>query len=346
MNKDEYKILVTGATGLVGSYVVRTLLANGFNDVSIITREGSSLTLLADAFHKVTNYHTDLNDILGLEDAIIGKTHVIHCGALVSFDSRDRRALIKTNVEGTANIVNLSLEYGVKRLIHISSIAALGRNSQSGGFTDEYTKYESNPANSYYSITKHMAELEVWRGKVEGLDVKVLLPGLILGSGYWNTGTNGFFNHVRRGSPFYPAGTNGFVDVRDVAEFAVRMLDYQGEEEKFLMIGDNIPYKTFLEKIAQHIHKKAPHIVAKKWTLGLAWRLDRLRTLITGGRPMLTKETAITSSKTFLFDNTRSLAVGGFQYTPIDESIRDIAEQFLEASNHNFNPSFLNVHTL
>jgi len=145
---------------------------------------------------------------------------------------------------------------------------------------------------------------------------------------------------------FMAKATNGFVDVRDVAEFAVRMLDYQGEEEKFLMIGDNIPYKTFLEKIAQHIHKKAPHIVAKKWTLGLAWRLDRLRTLITGGRPMLTKETAITSSKTFLFDNIRSLAVGGFQYTPIDESIRDIAEQFLEASTHNFNPSFLNVHTL
>ncbi|MCO6461645.1 MAG: NAD-dependent epimerase/dehydratase family protein [Saprospiraceae bacterium] len=346
MKKVNYKILVTGATGLVGSYVVRTLLLNGYANVAVTTRKNSNLTLLGDAADRIKIFHADLTDVIGLEDAILGRTHIIHCGALVSFDSRDKRPLIKTNVEGTANLINLSLEHGIKRFIHLSSIAALGRNNKEGGLTDEYTKYEDNPYNSYYSITKHLAELEVWRGKAEGLDVRILLPGLILGSGYWKTGTNGFFNHVWRKSPFYPGGSNGFVDVRDVAAFAVRMLSFDGDEEKFLMIGHNVTYKAFLDTIAKYLKVKPPSIKAKKWILGTAWRLDKLRTLFTGGRPMLTKETAATSVKNYRFANDRSLTVPGFDYTPFEQTIREIADQYLEASNSQFQPTVLNVHKL
>lgn len=337
---------MTGATGLVGSYVVRTLLANGYDNVSVIHRKSSDFALLGDTRDKVTFHEADLTDIIGLEDAIQDISHIIHCGALVSFDSRDKRPLVKTNVEGTANLVNLSLEYQVKKFVHLSSIAALGRNTTEGEKTHEGIKFEDSPSNSYYAITKHLGELEVWRGKAEGLDVAVLLPGLILGSGFWKAGTNGFFNHVWRESPFYPAGTTGFVDVRDLAEFAVRMLEYKGEHDKFLMIGHNGSYKQFLETIAEYLDKKPPSRLTKKWMLGLAWRLDRLRSLITGSRPMLTKETAVTSSKKYLFDNSRSLKVDGFKYTAFEETIRDIASQYLEASKHNFSPSILNVHKL
>ncbi len=346
MEKEAYRILVTGATGLVGSYVVRTLLANGYTDVTIIRRKTSDNALISDVIDRLKVVEADLNDIVGLEEAMVGITHVIHCGALVSFDSRDRRPLIKTNVEGTANLINLSVEYGIKRFIHLSSVAALGRNSQAGGVTDEYTPFEENPSNSYYSITKHQAELEVWRGKTEGLDVRILLPGLILGSGFWKVGTNGFFNHVWRGSPFYPTGTTGFVDVRDLAEFAMRMLDYQGNEDKFLMIGHNVTYKNFLETIANALGKKAPSIRARKWMLATAWRLDKLRSIFTGSRPMVTRETATTSSKQYLFDNHRSLSIPGFQYTDFDETIRDIAGQYLEAAKNNFQPSSLKVHRI
>ena len=344
MNKSAH-ILVTGATGLVGSYVVRTLLANGYDHISIIHRKESDMTLLGDAIDKVKKHETDLTDVLGLEDAFEGITHVIHCGALVSFDSRDKRALAKTNIEGTANMVNLALENNVKKFIYIGSIAALGRNTNDD-LINEDVKFEDSPSNSFYAITKNLGELEVWRGKAEGLDVKILVPGLILGSGFWKVGTNGFFNHVWRGSKFYPEGTTGFVDVRDIADFAVRMMDHEGSHEKYLMIGKNVSYKEFLENIASNLKKNAPSIPTKKWILAIAWRLDKLRSFIIGSRPMLTKETATTSSKLYLFDNSRSLGIEGFQYIPFEQTIAETAAQYIEASHEDFNPKVLKVKQL
>ncbi len=338
-------VLVTGATGLVGSYVVRTLIANGYEKVRVIIRKNSDLSLIRDVKDKISYFVTDITDVLGLEEAIEGITHVIHCAALVSFDSRDKRALAKTNIEGTANLINLSLEYGIKKFIHIGSIGALGRNTNDGMIHEE-VKFEDSANNSFYAITKHLGELEVWRGKAEGLNVKVLIPGLILGSGFWKVGTNGFFNHVWRGSKFYPQGTTGFVDVRDIADFAIRMLDYDGAQEKFLMIGKNVSYKEFLEMIAKDIEKRAPSVPTKKWILSAAWRLDKLRSFLTGSRPMLTKETATTSSKLYLFDNSKSLAIDGFTYIPFEQTIRETALQFIEASQQQFIPKVLNVKQL
>ena len=344
MNKTS-SILVTGATGLVGSYVVRTLLENGYENVTIIHRKSSDMSLLGDAVDKVRKFEADLTDVFGLEDAMEGITHVIHCGALVSFDSRDKRALAKTNIEGTANLVNLAIEKGVKKFIHMSSIAALGRNTNDDKVHED-VKFEDSPSNSFYAITKHLGELEVWRGKEEGLDVRVLIPGLILGSGYWKIGTNGFFNHVWRGSKFYPQGTTGFVDVRDLAEFAVRMLDYNGPIEKFLMIGHNVSYKQFLDTIAQYLSKKAPSVATTKWILNIAWRLDKMRSLLTGSRPMLTKETATTSSKLYVFDNQKSMDIEGFKYTPFEKTIADTAHQYIEASHNKFEPKVLKVNKI
>lgn len=344
MNKSVH-ILVTGASGLVGSYVVRTLVANGYENVRIICRKTSDLSLIHEVKEKISIFETDVTDVLGLEEAMIGITHVIHCAALVSFDSRDKRALAKTNIEGTANLINLSIENNVKKFIHIGSIGALGRNTNDG-LIHEDVKFEDSPSNSFYAITKHLGELEVWRGKAEGLDVKVLVPGLILGSGFWKVGTNGFFNHVWRGSKFYPQGTTGFVDVRDIADFSIRMLDYEGDVEKFLMIGKNVSYKEFLDTIAHDIDKKAPSIPTKKWILAAAWRLDKLRSFLTGSRPMLTKETATTSSKLYLFDNSRSLAIEGFSYIPFEQTIKETAAQFIEASQQQFIPKVLNVKQL
>ncbi|MFZ1336634.1 MAG: NAD-dependent epimerase/dehydratase family protein [Saprospiraceae bacterium] len=342
MNKN---ILVTGATGLVGSYVVRTLIANGYTNVTIIHRATSNMALLEDVKDKIKYFEADLTDVFGLEDAFEGITHVIHCGALVSFDSRDKRALAKTNIEGTANLVNLAIENNIQKLIYIGSIASLGRNTNDD-MIHEDVKFEDSPSNSFYAITKNFGEMEVWRGKAEGLDVKVLIPGLILGSGFWKVGTNGFFNHVWRGSKFYPEGTTGFVDVRDIADFALRMLDYEGPQEKFLMIGKNVSYKVFLETIASAFKKNAPSIPTKKWILAIAWRLDKLRSFVTGSRPMLTKETATTSSKLYLFDNSRSLEIEGFEYIPFEQTIAETAAQYMEASLEQFIPKVLKVKQL
>lgn len=336
------KILITGGTGLVGSYVIRTLLKYDFINIHAIARSSSKYDLLPGVKDRVSWHHTDVNDVVGLHDALFETDYVIHCAALVSFDSRDKRQLVKTNVEGTANIVNLSLEHKVRKLIHISSIAALGRNT-ANGITDENTEWVDNSNNSFYSLTKYLGEMEVWRGQAEGLDVAVLIPGLILGSGYWNVGTNGFFNHVWKESKFYPTGATGFVDVRDLAEFACRMIGYEGVEKKFITIGHNASYRHFLSLIAGGLNKKEPSIKTNKFILESAWRLDKLRSVITGSRPMLTKETAKTSSKNYIFDNKRSLAIDNFSYRPLETTIAEIAAQFKAVSAHKFPPSVLNL---
>ena len=264
---------------------------------------------------------------------------------MVSFDARDRRQLIKANVQGTANIVNLALEHQVKKLVHISSIAALGRNKLVDGKITEDTRFEENPYNSLYSLTKYHAEMEVWRAKEEGLAVAILNPAIILGSGFWNTGSNGFFNHVWRQSPFYPTGINGFVDVRDVARFAIMQLEKNYPDTQYLLVAENRPYRWLLDEISKGLNKKAPSREAKNWILGTAWRLDRLRSMITGSRPMLTKETAVTSQKNYYFDHSRSLLNGDFSYLPLSESIAEISSQFITASKNGFRPAVLPLHS-
>jgi nucleoside-diphosphate-sugar epimerase len=254
---------------------------------------------------------------------------------MVSFDKRDRRALIKTNIEGTANVVNLCLEHNVKKLIHISSIAALGRHKQDG-LTNETHKYEANKFNSLYSVTKYQSELEVWRGKEEGLKVIVLNPAIILGSGFWDIGSNGFFKHVWRGSSFYPTGTNGFVDVRDIARFIALHIENEYDHDQYLMVAESITYQHLLTEISHSLGKKAPSTATNKWILGLAWRLDKWRAVLTGSRPMLTQETAVTSMKNYHFDHSRSLMNGAFKYTPLNETIAATGEQFREAAKHQF----------
>lgn len=298
------------------------------------------MALLDNQESKIRWYDTDITDFLGLEEAVRGSDIVIHCAAMVSFDKRDRRALIKTNVEGTANVVNLCVEHGVKKLIHISSIAALGRNKHVG-LTDESHKYEDNKYNSLYSVTKYLSELEVWRGREEGLNVLVLNPAIILGSGFWDIGSNGFFKHVWRGSPFYPSGTNGFVDVRDIARFIGIHLEKEYEYDQYLMVGANVSYQHLLTSIAKSLKKKTPSIPAKKWMLNIAWRLDKWRSTLLRRRPMLTQETAVTSLKNYQFDNTRSLMNGNFAYTPFEKTIQETGEQFLIAAEHDFKPMIL-----
>lgn len=334
-------ILITGATGLVGSYVIRYLIQCGYQHITGICRDTSSKALVQDVEHLVKWENCDIRDVSQLSEIIPGKSIIIHCAALVSFDPRQKRNLAKVNIEGTANLVNIALDHDVKHFIHISSIASLGRNANEV-LTHEGSKWKDDKNATFYAKTKFLGEMEVWRGQAEGLKVTVLNPGIILGSGFWDVGSNGFFNHVWRGSPFYPPGSNGFVDVRDIARFVEKILKVEAEVNQFLLVGHNVKYHELLAGIAVALDKKAPSIKSPKWVLQLAWRLDHLRSLITGSKPMLTKETANTSMKEYLFDQQRSLAVEGFSYTPLAETLQAIGNQYLIAVQNNRVPMVLN----
>lgn len=336
MDKNQL-IFVTGGTGLLGSYLLRKLLMDGFTNIRALKRKNSQLTLVEDIAAQIEWIEGDILDVIGLEDAIRGVKKVYHCAAIVSFKSSDQKKMKHINVAGTANVVNAALNEGVEKFVHVSSIAAIGRNEKQAIVTEKM-KWEENPLNTAYAKTKYLAEKEVWRGIAEGLNVVIINPSVILGSGHWKSGSTQIFHEIWKGMKFFPQGKTGFVDVRDVAELMVKMMESDISEERFIANGANLDFKELFDKIAQAIQKPSPKIPVSNFIRSIAWRTEWLKSKITGASPMITKETAMISSKSFAFDSTKSIATFDFQYRPIEETIQAIGLQLIEASKREFTP--------
>lgn len=328
------RILITGATGFVGSYLTRYLVKNGYTNIVAMKRATSRLDLVQEVADKVTWVEGDVLDVPFLEDVLRGGIDAIyHCAAVVSFDPREREEMYRINSEGTANVVNVALDFGVKKLVHMSSIAAIGRNERERNVS-ENTKWQRSPLNTHYAISKFQAEQEVWRGISEGLTAAIVNPSVILGSQFWHQGTGKLYEQVWSGLRFYTEGATGYVDVRDVVRFMVKLMESDIENQRFILNGENIMYKTMFEKIALILNKKPATIAVTPLIRQLAWRFEWLKSKLTGSRPLITKETARVSATTFYFSNEKSLkAFPDFNYTAISETIEATGKQFLESQN-------------
>lgn len=339
IHMEKKRILVTGGTGFLGSYLIRYLLAKGAS-VRALKRSDSRFDLLLGMESKVEWVDTDITDIVGLEAAFQGVHQVYHCAALVSFHPRDVARMMQVNVEGTANIVNLCLEYSVEKLVFVSSIASIGR-AKDRPHLDETCQWVQSKSNTQYAISKYLAEQEVWRGAAEGLKVGIVNPAIILGSGYWETGSARFFKQLHDRLKFWPPGQSGFVDVRDVVRFMVFLMESEIEGERYILNADNLPYKVFFEKIAKHLDVPVPPIKVTPFLAELAWRVEWVKEKLLGGTPMVTRESARTSLTTFFYSNKKSLGVFHFKYTDLDQTISQTAEQFKEAVKKGLAPMAL-----
>jgi len=333
MSVNSSKVLVTGATGLVGAHLLYGLLVKG-RHVRAIRRPGSNRRVLERVFgdqafllDKVEWTDGDVTEVLSVYDALHGVGEVYHAAGLVSFDPRDRERLNSVNYEGTVNVVNMSLERGVSRLCHISSVAALGR-AEPGQMIDEKAVWKNSRYNSDYAISKFNAEREVWRGMEEGLPAVILNPSIILGPGNPDSGSSLLFRAIWEGLRFYPVGTTGFVDVRDVSRIALSLMDQGRVGERFVVNSENLSYLDLFTMIATAFGKRPPGIAVSKQLAGLAWRMERIRTMFTGNAPVLTRETAITSSEIWRYDSTISVNATGSVYIPIRESVMHWAGLF------------------
>ncbi|RYE28689.1 MAG: NAD-dependent epimerase/dehydratase family protein, partial [Sphingobacteriaceae bacterium] len=236
-------ILVTGATGFLGSEVCRQLILAGKNSIRCTKRTASKIPeILIPHQHKITWVEADLLEIDALKEALQGVTQVYHCAALVSFDPSLKKKLIQNNVEGTANLVNLCVEKGI-RLLHVSSIAAVGEGKP-GELINENHHLEETPKENAYAISKYESEMEVWRGIAEGLDAVIVNPSLIIGKNAGKQGTGQIFETVRKGLKFYTSGSCGLVDVEDVAKTMILLMESQISNERFIINAENWSYKT------------------------------------------------------------------------------------------------------
>jgi nucleoside-diphosphate-sugar epimerase len=289
-------ILVTGATGLVGSYLVLHLAEKGLT-ISAIYRNEKAIQKTKDLFIMYNKAHlfdnikwisADITDIPSLEIAFENIDYVYHCAAKISFDPRDQEKLRKINIEGTANIVNFCLTNNVKKLTYVSSIAALGDlpehhpTIQNGVATskiiDEETDWNPEKPHSDYAISKYGAEMEIWRGQQEGLDVIILNPGVILGAipKSWNRNEGSFkiITAVARGLKYYTKGTTGFVGVYDVVNCMVQLMESDNTSQRYILVAENLSYKKICELIADTLKVKPPRKEASKWLTELAWRFN------------------------------------------------------------------------
>ncbi|MCC7245545.1 MAG: NAD-dependent epimerase/dehydratase family protein [Saprospiraceae bacterium] len=336
MSKDEL-ILVTGATGFVGAYLTRMLVQSGYK-VRAIRRPNSNMALLNGAETAVEWVDADVLDIVALEDAFQGVSRVFHCAAMISFLPKDSTTMLKVNVEGTANIVNLCLHFGIKKLVYVSSIAALGRTRERPHL-DERSKWVNGDDNSQYALSKYQAEQEVWRGQEEGLDVAVVMPSVITGGREWDDGMAKFVPQTDRGLKVYPTGRSGFVDVRDVARFMVLLMESDVKGERFILNADNITHLEFFTLIARELGKKPPVIPVGPILMELAWRGFWVLSKLTGMTPPITRESGRASVSHYTYANEKSRAAfGGFEYISVADSVREMVKLYQEARQNGLKP--------
>lgn len=316
-------ILVTGATGLVGSHLLRRLVLSG---QKVRATYRSSIPS-SDISSQVEWVKADILDIMALEEAMQGVEQVYHCAAVVSFNPDQKKQLHHVNIAGTANVVNAALNAEVQKMVFMSSVAALGRIREDVAI-DETMNWTPETSNSEYGKSKYMAEMEVWRGIGEGLNAVIVNPVIILGAGDWNSGSSAIFKSAYDEFPWYTEGVSGFVDVEDVVTVMTDLMQSNITAQRFIVSGANIPYRSIFNLIAQGFDKKLPSRKVTPFLAAIVWRLEAVKSWFTRKSPLLTKETARTAQAKVHFNNDKLLKVlPSFSYTPVETSINRICKE-------------------
>lgn len=311
-------IVVTGASGLLGFRVLKQLATSDARIIAVCRNIPETID------HRVEWQSCDVLDIIALENIFTGVDKIYHCAGLVSYDPRRKKEIFDINVYGTANVINAALNKGVKRLLHVSSVASMGVESKENELTDESTAWKEIGA-SDYSKSKHLAEMEVWRGLSEGLSTIIINPSIILGCGDWDKGSTEMFKAIYNEFPWYSTGVHGFVDVNDVARAAVMLMNSDIEAQQFIINGINISYENLFNKIANTFGVKPPHKKVTPFLAGLVWRMDYIKNIFSHKSSMITKHSATIALKNVQYDNSKLLKqYTDFQYTDLDKTIENI----------------------
>jgi len=331
-------VFVTGGTGFLGAHLLYQLLVNKAH-IKALRRSNSNENLLRrvfgfyhknpkDLIDKIEWIEGDLLDIYSLEDILNDVSTIYHAAATVSFQPADKDIMMQTNIEGTANLVNIANEKKIKKFCHVSSIAAIGR-ADNDNTIDEETRWRASKRNSTYAVSKYGAEREVWRGIEEGLNAVIVNPSIILGPGEVNSGSGKLIKTMLDGLKFYTSGINGYVDVRDVVKAMILLVDSKISGERFILSAENLSYRELFEMIAEELGKSPPAYKASKWMGEVAWRIEHIKGKLTGTKPLITKETANTAVNIYRYSNHKITGQLDFQFIPIQQTIKEACEYYL-----------------
>ncbi len=328
-------IIVTGGTGLVGSHLLYHLTLKNDKVVAlfrteeskdktrdVFSRYTSDVELL---FQKIIWQQADVTDVTSLEEVfnLFEINQVYHCAGMVSFNDDDCEQMRMVNIEGTANIVNFCIDYSVKRLLYVSSIATLGC-SLTEQLIDETHQWNNDEDNSEYAISKNGGEMEVWRASQEGIDVVIVNPAVILGRGF-RGGLSAVFMQVKKGLKFYTDGVTGFVGVDDLVRAMILLMTSEFVNERFVIVSENKSYKDVLFLIADTLNVKRPSIRLIKCMSFILWRMSWFFGRLIGKRPQITKGLVDVIHKKSYYTSDKFLSsFPDFQFEKIDNLIKSV----------------------
>ncbi|WP_294285392.1 NAD-dependent epimerase/dehydratase family protein [uncultured Chryseobacterium sp.] len=321
-------VFVTGATGILGRIIVLELLKKGKNvraakrPASNISEVRHSYTFYTEDpegfFSKIEWVDVDFDDIHSLQDALKGVEEVYHCAAKVSFHPKDEKEMYHTNIRGTENLLYACEGSGVKKFLHVSSIAVLD-NFNDKGELDEESDFNPKLEHSAYALSKHLSEMEAWRASAEGMNVVIINPGMIIGSGNWGNSSGDIFPTFEKNSFTFSGGSN-YVDVRDVAEISVELMEKNLFGERFIIVAEGRRYSELARQIRSELGLKKAKILsdfqlnAGRWAnILFGWLIPNLR--------MITKTNIEAISSLHVVSNRKIRETLEYQFIPVSESI-------------------------
>ena len=317
-------ILVTGATGFVGSELICLLVEKNLNVVGLYRNEiqknktihiiKSRLKKNTEKLKKIKWIKANLKDFSSLENAFLGIKKVYHCAALVSMAFKDQKRLLKINQEGTSHIVNLCLKNNIKKLVYVSSIAALG-NDKYENEINESSPWDNSIEKTTYSYSKYVAELEVWRGSEEGLPIVIVNPGVILGN---KSPINSMFNSIRKGFNFFPSGSTGLVEINDVVYLMFHLMESNITNERFILVAENWSYKKIYEMTLKKYNKKIKLFPLPKSIFYLAWIIEKTISFFGFKKRFLSKALIRSLYEDKQINGNKIKSKISFSYSPIE----------------------------
>jgi dihydroflavonol-4-reductase len=323
------KIVVTGGTGFIGSRLVHRLAAEG-KDVHALVRTSSDLAPLKECLDSITLIYGDITDASTLSGAFDGAEEVYHCAGITYMGGRKNPLLQKINVDGTINVLDASRKAGVRRVVHVSSITAVGI-SGSNRKLDEESPWNFDIIDLEYARTKHAAEKIVTDQVRKGMDCVIVVPAFVFGAGDINFNAGRIIKDVyNRKMPFYPLGGVCVVDVEIVVDALIAAMKKGRTGERYIIGGDNVSFRELSRKIMQvtGVHQFSlplPLWAAYVISYLLKFSKDRNRISKLFNMTMFT-----VASKYLYFDSSKAQRELGMRYEPFEQSIRRTFEWYQE----------------
>lgn len=320
-------IFITGATGLVGAQFIRKLLGEGYRVVALRRKEVPD-PWLKEIDDQIEWRLGDINDVQSLLEAMNGCQHVIHAAAMISFLPKRRQLMMETNIQGTANMINVALELKMASFVHVSSVSSLGRYKMDG-IIDESKQWKDHKQNTGYAISKYKAELEAYRGFHEGLNVLIVNPATVIGYSDWTRGSSRMFQLAYKGNKFAPKGRMGFIMVEDVVDLTLKLLKRKCFGERFILTAEQHSFTDILGMVAKGFNKRPPTLTVTPFLAGFAWRMHAVQSWFTGLEPGISRETARYTQYDYHYSNAKVMHAVDHKLRDVESGIVEVCAKYL-----------------